>query len=666
MSYLMPDHGPRGPINIATVTKHSHQRGVGHVVSDFLRVVIVFAGLVIGAAGLISSGFAQDCHTQPDGSLACQCSSSAVNLHQCCSGNVNPSCVPNCAACTDPTDPTCCDPRIRGYVCTCVGPLFTTTGPLSYYLLAVTYEPPGNAGTAQYLNGTSLGSQVVIQVTSAGGTAVQITTPAAQLSANYLYGGIRGTSFQMTSNGSWGPQVTSNTDLINHLSDQFWLWTNVQMTATAQDNHYTSSLQPPPGQPVNVLNVSVAELAGLVPMPGYKAAQLANLSASDKATILKMDPFVSSTTGAIATNPTLDPSRFTFLNEHFQVVGPDAATDPPAGIALDTNTQAIHGAITGYMHQTGYTIAAGTTISFITGASFYAGVQYQYTYQKTTQANNGTITDAQGLLESKTTCWHQGVDLYWDGAFGTYLFSPTDAGSSDCGEMPKLLGHVTTMVQNGNLAPNQPISVPVTVTMPNGAIWRTQSNVHGEFKLFGLPANAAGGVQVSVAGQNALQINSFEGLTSGFTATPTGSGEVRVAFGLPQCQFSTGCPFYENQPPQYSLTCSGPADFYTWSGTPINSTTPPAGVLLAQGASSNTGSTTDSSVLVAACAPGTTNLCTSYSIDSPVANWCHSNKPPPPPPTCAQCGSGRKCCPDPDGGKGHRCVPLTADCPVLN
>lgn len=483
--------------------------GTSFGMKNVCRTAAVLIGLVLIEIGLSSTAVAQ-CSTQADGSVVCSCSASSVNQAQCCSGyQAPPFCSPNCATCSNPTDPTCCDPAIRGYLCTCAGPMISATGPLSYYLLAVTYEPPGNLSTAQYLNGTSLGSQVMVQVTSAGGVVAQITSPGFQASASFLYGGITGQSFQMTLNGSWGPQVTSNTDLINHLNDKFWLWTNVEMTATHQDNNFTSSLYPPAGQLVNVLDVSVGELAGLVPLPSYKAAQLVNLTAADKAAILRANPFVASISGYINPNPTLDGNRFTFLKEHFQVNGPDNPSDPPSGTAIDTNTQNIHGYITGYMDQTQYSIQLGTSVSFITMASAYAGIQYQYTYQKTTQRTSGTITDAQGLLESKTTCWHQGIDLYWDSAFGTYLFYPTDPGNGLCFDLASMhVGMMEGIVKTTGL---RQLNVLVTATMPDGTIWRTSSNKRGVFKFFGLPANAKQGVHVSVPEGLSLKILKFDG-----------------------------------------------------------------------------------------------------------------------------------------------------------
>ena len=112
------------------------------------------------------------------------------------------------------------------------------------------------------------------------------------------------------------------------------------------------------------------------------------------------------------------------------------------------------------------------------------------------------------------------------------------------------------------------------------------------------------------------------------------------------CQFAKTCPFYENQPPQYALTCPQPVDFYSWSGTPLDATTPPpSGMnLLSSRQTSIRGSTTGEAVFAAACNPGTRNQCVSYSIDVDAGHWCHPQHglPPPPPPKnpvklCMQC-----------------------------
>jgi hypothetical protein len=165
------------------------------------------------------------------------------------------------------------------------------------------------------------------------------------------------------------------------------------------------------------------------------------------------------------------------------------------------------------------------------------------------------------------------------------------------------------------------------------------------------------GAQVTVANLYASVVAGQPAVV-GPSSNAVGLGYVTV----PICTFAENCPFDVGQPPQYTFTCPGKADYYTWSGTPANSTTPPKGDFLMTGTSS-VGSTTDQSVFVAACLPGTTNACVSHSIYVPVANYCHGTSPPPP--VCTACGSERKCCRAPDGGPGHICIALNATCPVL-
>jgi hypothetical protein len=437
---------------------------------------------------------ASNCTQAADGSISCTCDyfTYTSNPTQCCPGFQNPPGGPSCY-----TDPPCtpdrCDPGVL-VNCMCEGPLYSDIAPLSYYLIALTYLPPGNSSNATYLRGTSIGTQVQVQVTNAAGIVAQMTGPVFQLAGSFLGGPISGTAFQLVSNGSWGPVVTSNSDLIDHLNDEFWLWLSPRTLATMQGNNYTVSIEPE-DQSSSPLEVSVAELAGVVSLPAYKVALLANLSPLDKAGILRTDPFITGgsaiqglppTPGVplvtLTNTPALDPNRFTSLKRHYLVTGPDHPTDPPSGFALDTNSQDIHGLIEGEMAQDTSSLMFGGNVSFlVTGASAFAGIQYQYTYQKTTQSNSGTVTDAQGQLYSKTLCWHQGVDLYWDVMFGTYLFWPTDPGSNDCNDPTGFSGLVATL--NGTPVGNAQVSG----TAPDGTLWITAADAQGVFKFNGLP-----------------------------------------------------------------------------------------------------------------------------------------------------------------------------------
>jgi hypothetical protein len=136
-------------------------------------------------------------------------------------------------------------------------------------------------------------------------------------------------------------------------------------------------------------------------------------------------------------------------------------------------------------------------------------------------------------------------------------------------------------------------------------------------------------------------------------------------YATPGCTFSEFCPFYQNQPPSYTATCSAPTDFYTTSNIQV----PGDFNTIALGATTTTGSTTGEAVTLAACQQSSKTQCNFYSIDVSSAQWCHPTtppKPPPPPPACSKCGGGQKCCPNPDGGVGVSCVPANLSCPVVH
>jgi hypothetical protein len=136
-------------------------------------------------------------------------------------------------------------------------------------------------------------------------------------------------------------------------------------------------------------------------------------------------------------------------------------------------------------------------------------------------------------------------------------------------------------------------------------------------------------------------------------------------FNTPTCNFSLSCPFYQNQPPTYTMSCPTPSDFYST----INVSVPADFNLIEQDATTNSGSTTSEVDFLATCELKSKTQCIYNSLSVPVANWCHStgggggggggggSK-------CSQCG-GEKCCPDPYGGPGHVCVPSSSPCPPL-
>jgi hypothetical protein len=134
----------------------------------------------------------------------------------------------------------------------------------------------------------------------------------------------------------------------------------------------------------------------------------------------------------------------------------------------------------------------------------------------------------------------------------------------------------------------------------------------------------------------------------------------------PACSFSIlSCPFYQNQPPDYTIACPAPVDFYTTSDT----NTPSDFNLIQQDATTNTGTTTDQQVSLAACKLGNKTQCTFDSTYVPVANWCINHNGGGGgggggSTTCSKCGGGQ-CCPNPYGGPGIVCVPKGKPCPPL-
>ncbi len=203
-----------------------------------------------------------------------------------------------------------------------------------------------------------------------------------------------------------------------------------------------------------------------------------------------------------------------------------------------------------------------------------------------------------------------------------------------------------------------------------------------EFNVFGLGTNSSGAfntVQLNTAAQVTMGLTSNNdkslqqpACTSGSTTAensnmflgPCNKTTVPgISFNespTPPCTFSESCPFFQNQPPTYLATCTASSDFYTTADIH----TPADFILVAQNALTNTGSTTGEAVSLAACLQGSKTVCNFYSIDVPSSQWCHGKITPPPP--CTKCGSGQKCCANPDGGGGTICISSTLTCPVIH
>ncbi len=158
------------------------------------------------------------------------------------------------------------------------------------------------------------------------------------------------------------------------------------------------------------------------------------------------------------------------------------------------------------------------------------------------------------------------------------------------------------------------------------------------------------------------------------------TGTASASCGPPiGCTFTTSCPAISSSrlantaspsstfsvPPNYTMTCPSPVDFYSWSGPPVEyQWASPNGLnLLQAGVASNTGSTTDVDNYVAACVLGTKNQCYSFSVDT-IGHWCTINNPPPP--ACThQCPGGERCCVNPDGTRNLPiCVSDRLPCPA--
>ena len=68
---------------------------------------------------------------------------------------------------------------------------------------------------------------------------------------------------------------------------------------------------------------------------------------------------------------------------------------------------------------------------------------------------------------------------------------------------------------------------------------------------------------------NVTAANTFADGTSGPFGDAFASNQFTYV-NVTNCNVTQACPFYQNQPPDYTVLCPAPVDFYSWAGTPVS------------------------------------------------------------------------------------------------
>jgi hypothetical protein len=394
----------------------------------------------------------------------------------------------------------------------------------NYLVLSLLYAPPGNSSSAGFSQGQSQGVTTSISNSFAAGDSINFSA-----SGGFIGQGTLGVSFgmsnssqdsqgfQVTTSSTQGSQIKSTSDAADHTQDRFFLWLNPQVTVTQTGlNTGTYTVGPPPGQPMDIIDVNIHELQNpsLIPsakmgpqiIHGLSLPGLAGLTATDFSTILSLDPFVS-------TDPTLPPAdtkRFVYVDSQY-LEGPDyklasGSADPnsnsfnesDAQVATQTQSESLS-------YNVGFSTGAKVDLAIFGGSSLDVKTSLTWTQSTSFGTSSGTTHQASVTLGSQTPqvdCW---IDIYEDTLYHTFLFVPP---RNVCNPPPSTSGGAKLLMPSYALTgtvtntTGQPVAQQlVIVRFAQGGFRRLHTNAHGNYVVYSAPAGPAQ-VTVGTAVQN--------------------------------------------------------------------------------------------------------------------------------------------------------------------
>ena len=425
----------------------------------------VFRGVVAGSIVLLAA------------------SESSYALPDCKPGDTRPICLCGKATCGTPV-------KYGTYI-------FQPT----FYVASLLYAPPGTASSVGFSSTNNEGTTSTIASSFGNGLSAQAGAAYGFVTVTTSYGVTEtsgsSTQFSVTSTSTTGAQLISSSDAIDHSQDRFFLWINPQVTITQTGpKTATYKIEPVTGQPMNVIDISLAEVRNPSTIPAAKLGPqtihgvtmpgLGVLKASDFAAIAAMDQVTSLTAAP------LDTKRYHYV-ETRSLEGPDSP-----GTDVVRNTAAISDGVAVTSSTTGsYTQTASLSVSAkvqVTGAfSVTGGITDTMTWVNST--SNGTTAGntyqaSLTLGTSKFGCY-ENVDVYTDLLFHTMMYVTPLPTCAPIKSRPgsTLLPALAGILENasGQPIPNQ----IVTVTLPNGVVRRILTDSKGRYMVSQSPAGKA-------------------------------------------------------------------------------------------------------------------------------------------------------------------------------
>ncbi len=353
-----------------------------------------------------------------------------------------------------------------------------------YYVLTVVYSPPGTEGgrsssSVKYGSGSTTGTTVSTTSAFKQNYKVSVSADVGFLGT----GGSIGTSFAYGRNsantGTVDIKKSGTTEIaqsgppvdgIDHDRDIIYLWLNPTLSVTVTPTSASWKLADNITADIQFLYVGWLKNPSLIPPGVAQRLQAHGITSQDFPEILKADPFANG-------NTAIDPMRYQMVNTTFPYEPPFADGDPVPTFSFVLSYT--NGATATSSVQNDYTLGLNVSGGFNFLSLFKTSVKNENSWTWTcidTRVSTSGTSEAASVTVGGPSFGYTGptdMGVYYDTLYKTFMFAPIET------TLRALSGAVKS--RSGRPASGK----EVTVTMANGAKFRTFTNAKGEYRVFG-------------------------------------------------------------------------------------------------------------------------------------------------------------------------------------
>ncbi|SRR6266851_7364645 len=322
-----------------------------------------------------------------------------------------------------------------------------------YYIVSIVCDPPGNLSSNGFTNSTSTGTTTGVTQAFDQGTTLTFSASfllGTEWSFGVSHGSGTSDSFEETHTTGHGSQISSVRNQINRAQDRIYLWLNPQVTfvqSGANSANYT--LSTPNGQPMDILDFSVADLQNPSQIPPEKCnpyilngvtvpgvcnicADPSNCTAADFAPIVAQDLLAAPNADPIPSNN--GTNRYVFVSTTY-MDAPDAGGNPVYNsfTASDSNLQSQTFTQT-HSYSVGFGRGGGFSLFGAFSLQIKDSTTLTWTDSQSEGTSSGTSHEAAVTLSTSTVGCNSGIDVYEDTVYHTFIPVPSSPLPAACGQ----------------------------------------------------------------------------------------------------------------------------------------------------------------------------------------------------------------------------------------